>query len=88
MKYYDKLKQLLDEELGDYSAYSYEIHHEESLAGAEYYSVDIIENDKVSKTISFRNDASTIKVELSEGSYYEIESFDYSIKYFWMALLS
>lgn len=84
MKKYDKLKELVEKELSEYSYFEgWDIKFEEEYKDYEYYNLETKMND-----VHFRVSDDKIEVELSEDSYYEIKYFDWTIKYFWMAILS
>jgi len=92
---YEKVKELIEGELSDYSYFeigelklndeygSFDEEDEE-----EHYIIEITSRDKV-KTLRFNYNRKTdkIEIELSEDSFYEVDDYSYRIKYFWMALL-
>ena len=83
------LEEFLNEELEDYSYFTIEIIELEDTnekSNTEFYSVKITGGSNT-QYVSFRLDGKTIEVELGEDSWYEVCSCDYTIKYFWMALL-
>lgn len=94
MKGYEKIKELIEEELNDYSYFKmgelkinncYELSEDD-----EYYEIDIemgFENKK--KTLYFHYDRKEdkIEIEISEDNFEEVTSYDWRIKYFWMTLL-
>lgn len=89
MKHYDKLKELIDEELGDYSAFEdREIFCDDDTAETEYYLLEI--KDKARKqeySMKFKCTEQKIYVHLGE-TWYETNNYDFKVKYFWIALLS
>lgn len=87
MKYIKQLQEFLEEELNDYSSFKYEIHFSDENKNYERYDVDIKQHDKDFSSVSFRLYENKIEIELGEGSWYETKTYDYHIKYFWMALL-
>lgn len=90
MKYHDKLKEFLDSELGDLPYFEkYEISLTEEHNSKEYFDVEITTQDKKTKTLRFRVDSKDIEVDLNdEGDYTVCKDFDWTVKYFWMSLLS
>lgn len=94
MKHYKKIEELVEGELEDYSYFKkWELHHEEDYDDYEFYKVDIWirgdeEKEYPTKTLSFKIDDKDIYIELGEDSYQKICDFEYTIKYFWMALLN
>ena len=87
MKHKHLLEDLLNEELGDYSYFTVEsVECEDSDENIEYYSVKIT-GGKHTQYLSFKVDGIKIEVELGENSWYEVCTYEYTIKYFWMALL-
>lgn len=93
MKRIEDLQKLIYGELEDYSYFdNWEIHYNETFAGNEYYSLDLKANDEYVKTIRFRcsieNGNSAIEVCLGEDHWYETKDYNYTIKYFWMAVLN
>lgn len=93
MIYEWKLKEFLDQELGDYS-WNYEIELTEEYKENEYYTVKVYDkwdNWEIQNiwkwSVDFRVWEKTIEVALCEDNYEEVEYFDWTVKYFWMALL-
>lgn len=91
MKHIDRLKEILESELGDYSGYfDYNIEFDErgnSDETVEFYTVHVQGIDDNRKSLEFAITDDKVEIELSEDSWYEIEHFNWTIKYFWMALL-
>lgn len=93
MKGYEKVKEMLESELEDYSYFRYdEIKINNSYTQTEeneYYEVDIKNGNEEEKTLNFhylRKD-DKLEIETSEEIYEEITTYDWRVKYFWMALL-
>lgn len=93
MTYEWKLKEFLDQELGDYS-WNYEIELTGEYKENEYYTVKVYDkwdNWEIHNiwkwNVDFRVWEKTIEVALCEDNYEEVEYFDWTVKYFWMALL-
>lgn len=96
LKGYEKVKELIENELSDYSYFKtknlewndcygdYDESDEE-----EHYKIEIYGHDEYLKTLCFNYNTKTeqIEIEIGEDSWYQIETYDYTIKYFWMALL-
>jgi len=88
MKHKHLLEEFLEEEIGEYSYFTIEtIELDEEYKDIEYYSVKITGGNNT-KYISFKLDGKKIEVELSEGSYHEVCTYEYTVKYFWMCLLN
>lgn len=84
MKRYDKLKELIENELGDYSYFEgWEIELEYQEKEYDVFTLNNRCNDA-----RFRVWDDKIEVELGEDSYYKVEYYEYTIKYFWQAILS
>ena len=91
MKGYKKIEEVLHSEFDDYSYFEkWEIHFDDEHDDKEWYHVDINSSDNKERTLYFKTieNGNKIEVEIGEDCYYEFETFDYRIKYFWMALLS
>ena len=98
MKGFEKVKELIEGELEDYSYFEigelkWNDEHgqpEEYGASEEYYIIDITANDKV-KTLRFNYDREKDKIGIMphpEADYYdEVADYNWTIKRFWMALL-
>jgi len=88
MKHYDRLKQLLDEELGEFVTSSYEIEHS-NKGGIDFFFVNIsLSADKrVKNRLRFLVVDKVIQL-LYFDEWVNISRLDYSIKHFWIALLS
>ena len=93
MKGYEKVKEFLESELSDYSYFNYE---EIKVDGAyeqteedEYYEVDVKKGGDNETTLCFHYDRKKDKLEilLGEDSFEEVTTYDWRVKYFWMALL-
>ena len=93
MKGYEEVKEFLESELDDYSYFSYdEIKINTGYTQTEedeYYEVDIKKGNEKNKTLCFHYDrkADKLEIEISEDCYEEITTYDWRVKYFWMALL-
>jgi len=86
MKYYEKLKEFLDGELGDYSCFKYEIDCTDKEGLEEYYEVEVTDGDKT-KTLYFKLNDAKIEIDTNEDCFEEVVSYDWRVKYFWIALL-
>lgn len=89
MKHKHLIEEFLNEELGDYSYFTIEhieLEDSDEESDIEYYSVKITGGNNT-QYLSFKVDGIKIEVELSENSWYEVCTYEYTIKYFWMALL-
>lgn len=89
MKHIEKIQNILKSELEDYSFdYDIELDYEED--DEEQYTVKVEDRywEKLIGYVTFRVEWKKVSVELWEGSWYEIETFEFTIKYFWIALLS
>lgn len=86
---YKKIKELIENELSDYSYFSIgELEFQEKYVDDEYYSIDITNGRDEIKTLYFKYDAEEkVSIQLSEDNYEVIEDYSYTIKFFWMALL-
>ena len=92
---FEKIKDLVEGELGDYSFFEIgDIELYDEYGDEEYYRVNIkAERTSIPKLtnriICFKYDTQNedIYVELGEDNYEKVEDFDWTIKYFWMALL-
>jgi len=92
MKHYDRLKQLLDEELNK-NGYNYKIIKFDVYQKPEYhetYCLVIKDGFGNERRLEFLLTDEYIKVSMNGdgNSFYQIKNKDYSIKYFWIALLS
>ena len=89
---HEKIMELVNGELNDYGFFDIgEIQFEEQYDDNEYYSIDIKSgHGSKEKTLRFKYDRKEdeIYVELSEDTYELTRSFDWQVKYFWMALLT
>lgn len=94
MKGYEKVKELIEGELGNYPYFDIgEIKLSDSYSQTEedeYYEVDISCLRHKKKTLYFHYDRNKekIEIELGEDNWEEVEDFSSKIKYFWMALLT
>ncbi len=89
MKGYEKIKELINKELEDYSYFKIGgLSLIEENDYEEFYEIDIKMHEK-EKTLYFRYDREEKKigVQLSEDNYEETNDYSYKVKYFWMALL-
>lgn len=91
--YKEKLIEFLDQEIGDYS-WKYEITLNEEYDWNDYYSVKIYnewdnwEKQKIWKwEVDFRVSEEKIEVCIYEDHYEDVEYFEWTVKYFWIALL-
>jgi len=85
----NKVREFLKNELEDYSFWEYkEPELTESYKGWDYYTVEVFDNSTKTKYLYFRENKDKLEIELSEGSWYEIAYFEWTVKYFWMALLN
>ena len=87
MKNYDKLKELLDWELGDLPHFSYRIYVYDEDNISVFYDVNISIDEQIKNTVRFRVSSEKIEVMVIYD-YKEIDFAEPSIKYFWIALLS
>ena len=91
MKGYEKIKEILNKELDDYSFFSIgELELSEQNDNEEFYEVEITkDNDEANKSLCFKYDRNEDKIyiEISEDIYEEIVTYDWRIKYLWMTLL-
>ena len=91
MKYLTKVEELVNGEIGDYSYYAdnSEIETVDSDEGDyEYYELTIDANDDKIFCVTLRAKEDCIEVEVGEDIWYEVKDYDWTIKYFWIALLS
>lgn len=99
MKGYEKIKELIEGELESYGHFEIgelklnnEYTNPENDEGIEYYIIDIkIGYEEKYKTLRFNYDREKDKMGIvlnpESDTYEEIENFDWTIKYFWMAIL-
>ena len=93
MKGYEKVKEMLESELDDYSYFSYgEIKIDkgyEQTEENEYYVVDVKGGIDKNKTLCFHYESKDdkLEIEVNEDTFEEITTYDWRVKYFWMALL-
>ncbi len=93
MKGYEKVKEILAEELEDYSYFSYgEIKIDKGYDQTEedeYYEVDVTKGNEEEVTLCFHysREKDKVKILIGEDTFEEITTYDYKVKYFWMALL-
>ena len=93
MKGYEKVKEILESELDNYSHFLYdEIKIDkgyEQTEEDEYYTVDVKKGNDKEKTLSFHYEKENdkLEIEISEDNFEEITTYDWRVKYFWMALL-
>ena len=89
MKHIQKIQEILNNEIWDYSFNSeIELDYNEDLT--EQYDVKITDRYnswKLIWNIVLRTDWEKIEVELWEDNFEKIETYEWTIKYFWMALL-
>ena len=95
MKGYEKIKELIEGELEDYSYFKIgelkwndEFGNFDENNEDEHYIIEIEKGEKT-KTLRFNYNRKSdkIEIEISEDNYEEICDFQHTIKYFWMALL-
>lgn len=97
------IKDFVESELGEYSHFKYELEDTSFGDDNQVYVEYEIKTDSHSprtKTISFKvtfNDSTieepeetdvTIEVDLYEGNWQETKTYNFQVKYFWMALLT
>ena len=91
MKYFNKVEELIHGEIGDYSYYAdnYKIEFDDN-GDEEYesYNLTIEPGDEKIFCVSLRAKEDCIEVEVGEDCWYEVKDYDWTIKYFWIALLS
>lgn len=97
MKGYEKVKELIEGELEDYSYFEAGELKWNSEYGAfeeydkdEHYIIDIkVGHEDKYKTLRFNynREKEEIEIELGEDHWQEVCDFKHTIKYFWMALL-
>lgn len=89
MKHIKLIQDLLDNEIWDYS-YEYDIECDYDEENDEQYTVKITDKywGKTIGSVCFRTDWEKIEVELWEDNWQKIEHYEWTIKYFWMALLT
>lgn len=91
MKGYKAIEELITSELEDYSYFTeWELHLQEEYNDKEYYFVNIKAMDGREKILNFRtsDDGKKVEIEVSEDCYHEVTTYDFRVKYFWIALLS
>lgn len=76
----------LNNELSDYSFWEYNISAPEESNDTTYYYVEVTGIDDKVKHLTFKEDKNDLQILLGE-EYHTIEYFDWTVKYFWMALL-
>ena len=93
MKGYDKIKEFLDSELSDYS-FEFEIEKHDGYTQTkedEYYDVTVkwTYSDDKSKNLTFHYDVrlDAVEIMLGEDNFHETNTYNWQVKYFWMALL-
>jgi len=99
LKGYEKIKELINDEIEEYSYFEagelkwnnnyddYDLEDEE-----EHYQIEIgvgVGDEKKKKILYFNYNKETEKIEIDlyEDNWHEVCSYDWKIKYFWMALL-
>lgn len=93
MNYKHILLELINHELEDYPSYTYKVLDDEfcEIGEFEHYYVSVLDNGELQKHLEFKIKGGGVRpitsIELYEGCWEEIEYFEPSIKYFWMALL-
>lgn len=87
MKYIDNIQALVVAELGEYAGVDTKIHFKSSEGGKEYYIVDVMSCGKT-KQIYLRASANdTLEVRMGEDTWVSTVDYNWTIKYFWIALL-
>lgn len=85
MKHYDRLKQLLDEELVIYPHYyTFTIEFDEQIENTEWYKVHFDHFD----TLQIGHNSISFHIIMPDGGGKTFLPNEPSIKYFWIALLS
>jgi len=75
------VEEFLKNELDDYSYFNgWKVEESEESGDSIYVETSL--------GVSFKIKDKTLFVELGEGSWQEIVTYDWTVKYFWMALLS
>lgn len=93
MKGYEKVKEMLERELDDYSYFSYgEIKLNKGYDQTEedeYYEVKITKANEENETLCFHysREYDKLEIEISEDVFEEVTTYDWRVKYFWMTLL-
>ena len=90
MKGYEKIKELLNGELDDYSYFSIgELKLSEQNDTEEFYEVEITKANEDDKTLYFRyvREEDKIYISINEDNYEEVTTYDWRVKYLWMVLL-
>ena len=93
MKGYEKVKEMLESQLDDYTYFSYdEIEIDggyEQSKEDEYYKVEITKANEKDETLCFHYNRKKdiLEIELGEDNFQEITTYDWRVKYCWMALL-
>lgn len=84
-KQIEALNEFLQEELSDWSdmAFDYEVHDKHN--GIVYFEVTIKHMDEQATFNCRVNDEDfNVEIEMGEGNYYTVCSFDHSIRNFWI----
>ena len=93
MKGYEKVKEILKSELDDYSYFNYgEIKVDkcyDQTEEDEYYEVEVGKgvDKKVILCFHYSKEEDKMEILLGEDTFEEITTYDWRVKYFWMALL-
>jgi hypothetical protein len=95
MKGYEKVKELVEGELSNYSYFNIgEIKVDncyDQTEEDEYYTVDIgslnLDSETKSLCFHYNRKEDKIEIELGEDNFEEVDDYSYKVKYFWMALL-
>ena len=82
------LQEFLNSEIDDYGL-EHTIEMTEEYGGADYYTVTISSNygEQKSKSVLFKYEDKKLFVEVHEDSWEEVEYFNHTVRYFWMAFL-
>lgn len=83
-----KIEEFLDEELGQNSWFEYEISEVDSDDSETSFEVKFTTGEKGTKYIQMKTDGEKIEIDMNEDSWEEIASHNWTVKYFWMALLN
>lgn len=88
--YKNKIEELIYSELEDYKVFEgsevkFDIKYSDNR---EYYKLNLVADGELVNQIEFKVDEWKIHVKMAEHEWYEIQTDHFSIKYFWMAVLS
>lgn len=88
MKYQKRLEQFIDCEFEGSLYFRYEIHLDRQSKGYEYYTVTVTTAYGRKKDLRFKVAEGMIFVYLGKDEYEACDSYGWTAKYFWKALLS